>query len=463
MPAVWRVDEPERAAFAVASGDLNPIHTDPVASRAFPFGRVAVHGMQILLDTLERVVVATDGAPRRVRCTFRHSVAIGQPMATEIDVSGGGTVRARVGVDVWPAAEITVDLGEQLTPADYPIPVPPPEVPEEHDIDSLRGRSGVLEVAAGDAIAEAHPHLAAAIGRTTLAELTSLTRLVGMHAPGLYSLDSSLDIALGGGSARPGTLAYSVSKVDDRFAQVTLAVDAATLSGRVVAFVRPRPVIQRLGATLPDPGEFSGQRWLVIGGSRGLGAASVLLLAAGGADVRFTYRCCATDASAIGARAGHAVAHELDAEHPGAGLSAVTSDGWRPTHLAYMATPPMHDGMRGAYSPALYERFRSIYSDAFGSIVEALAGGLSGVLFPSSALLDGEAPAMAEFVAAKRDGERTAATLAGTYPHLRIACPRLPRLLTDQTTSYVPVEYADTGAEVLRALRDVTGRQPDHG
>jgi hypothetical protein len=35
--------------------------------------------------------------------------------------------------------------------------------------------------------------------------------------------------------------------------------------------------------------------------------------------------------------------------------------------------------------------------------------------------------------------------------------PRFPRLLTDQTTSFVPVEFGDAAVEVLAALRRLTG------
>jgi acyl dehydratase len=456
--ASWCVDAERQAAFVALSGDANPLHVDPIAARRLPFGRVAVHGVHLLLDALDRIVAESGRPPHRIRCTFRHSVGVSDGIVTSIDVTDRSDVRAIVTVDVWTAADIRVELGDALPDLGGTPPLPATREPEVHTIVELAARSGEIAVAADTVAAAAlFPQLSAAIGPWRLAELVSLTRLVGMHVPGRHSLFSRLDVTLGGEAAiGGGQLRFEVTKADERFSQVVIDVAGPTITGTVTAFVRPEPVDQTIGAVRPESDEFSDQRWLVIGGSRGLGAAAVELLVAGAADVRFTYLTGADDAERITERCPGVSAHQLDVLDPAAGLDDIAADGWQPTHLAYMATPPIFDGVGGTYSDALRARFRAVYVDAFVDIVEHLRQ-LVGILWPSSAAVEHDVAGMAEYADAKRAGERACRDLAAAHPGLTVHTPRLPRLPTDQSTSFVPTEFGETGVEMLQALRGVTG------
>jgi hypothetical protein len=330
------------------------------------------------------------------------------------------------------AAEIKVELADRRADRGLPSTTEPSRratTPEVHTIESLAGASGAI--GAGDG-------------------LIALTRQVGMHVPGRDSLLSSFDVTIGD---RSQPLAFRVVTADERFSRVVIELTGA-LEGMATAFVRARPVEPEMGSSAPDRHEFSGQRWLVVGGSRGLGAIAVLLLDAGGADVRFTFRAGADDAVTLAARSSGATPYQLDVEGGLDRALPAVLDGWQPTHLAYMASPPIFVGAAGVYSPSLFERFRHVYVDAFLDLVGRLQ--LDGVVWPSSIAVDDPPAGMAEYADAKLAGEEACRTLAAERPELRIATPRLPRLLTDQTTSFVPVEFGDGPAEVLAALRDVT-------
>ena len=158
--ASWIVDEERQAAFVALSGDRNPLHTNPIVARRLPFGRVAVHGVHLLLDTLERATAPIRSAgrvPHRIRCTFRHPVGIDDTIATTIDATDAEHVQATVMVDVWVAADIRVELS-------VPPATPPPAttiapasslatIPETHTIADLADHSGSAAVTADMAIA----------------------------------------------------------------------------------------------------------------------------------------------------------------------------------------------------------------------------------------------------------------------------------------------------------------------
>jgi acyl dehydratase/NAD(P)-dependent dehydrogenase (short-subunit alcohol dehydrogenase family) len=445
------VDAAAQAAFVALSGDANPLHTDPLVARRLPFGRVAVHGMHLALLALEHV--AADGTtPCRVRATFRHPVGVGDPVDLTVDV---GTCRLTVGGRA--VADVRVD-GDGRAPTGRALPpLTALHTPVDLRFDDLDGLAGTIAVG-GDAaaIAARFPHLPVVVA----AELLTITRLVGMHVPGLHSMLSSFDLTVAASAGDADELAYRVASADDRFSKVVLRVDGPTVHGTVTAFVRPVPTDQRVDTTIVEPGEFEGVRALVVGGSRGLGAAAVQLLAAGGADVRFTYHRGADDAATVAAASPGSSAHQLDVAAPH-DIDAITADGWQPTLLAWCASPPIFVGAREVYSPALQQQFRAVYVDAFLRTVERLGPDrLTAILWPSSDAVTTGVPGLAEYADAKRAGEQACGEVAAAHPHITVQAPRFPRLRTDQTASFVPVDAADPAPHVLAALRACSGRQP---
>ncbi len=464
-PARWTVGADTHAGFVVLSGDTNPLHTDPLAARRLPFGRVTVHGVHLVLDTLERLAATTDGVPSRVSATFRQPVGVGDVVTTEFETDDL-VATARLSVDRRVVADLRVDLRRPQRSADETslgdaqlAPLTPGRAAAEHRLDDLVGRSGSVPLQ-GDraAIAERFPRLVRRLTGVTVAEFLAATRLIGMEVPGLHSLLSSFDCTIDTPRAPLRTsLDYRVDTVDERFSRVEITIDGPTVHGRATAFVRPSPVDQIIDTSIVTPDEFVGVRALVVGGSRGLGAAAVQLLAAGGADVRFTYRYGADDAARVTAASG-ATAFALDAAGGAArvaeGLAAITHDGWMPRHLAWFASPPIFVGGRDTYSDTLFEHFRRVYVDTFVDVIEQLdPERLEGVLWPSSEAVAVDITGLAEYADAKRLGEHACRELAAAHPNLIVDVTRFPRLRTDQTASIVPIEADDPAPHVLAALR----------
>lgn len=451
--ANWRVTDEMQRDFVAMSGDSNPLHTDALAARRLPFGRIAVHGMHLVLDTLDRAVAAEGKTPARITAVFRRPVGIDDELTTTTtsDASGAELVtRSTVWTDGRVAADIVIETGDvTIRSADF---APPPTAEADTvEPEDLADMSGTIALGADrDLLTRRFPALARVGGATLVAEMLGLTRMVGMHVPGLHSLFSSLDVRIGHDCGASGELDYGVRRYDDRFAQVTIGVTGPNIGGTVRAFVRPAPIEPSVGEVRPGTTEFAGQRWLVVGGSRGLGAVATLLLDAGGADVRCTYLAGADDAERLTRRTTRAASLHLDVADPTPALDALRTDGWWPTHLAYFASPPIFAGAAGTWSDALEHRFRAVYLDGAEQLVEALDG-LQAVLWPSSEAVEADTPGLAEYARVKHEGEAWCRAL--TERGLRCHAPRFPRLRTDQTASFVPVEYGDAPAEVLAALR----------
>lgn len=445
------VDAGAQAAFVALSGDANPLHTDELAARRLPFGRVAVHGVHLALLAVDAWAASTGRSPARVRATFRHPVGVGDAIDVEVDGADAPEAPVRLLVGGRVVADVRVGAGG-VAGVDLRA-TPPAGEPDVHAWADLAGRAAGLAgstALTGDpgAIAAHFPHVPPRL----VAALLALTRIVGMRVPGLHSMLSSIDVTVADGD----DLVYAVDSLDERFSKVVLCFGGAA-TGTATAFVRPEPVEPVVDTAEVVRGEFAGVRGLVVGGSRGLGAAAVQLLAAGGADVRFTFHRGADEAAAVAAHAPGAAAFALDVDRVTADLATVVDDGWQPTMLAWFASPPIFVGARGSWSDALHARFHHVYVDAFLTAVDALespgAGGPTAILWPSSEAVDVEVPGMAEYADAKRSGEAACDALLARRPGLHVDRLRFPRLRTDQTASFVPVDADDPVPHVLAALR----------
>ena len=124
---------------------------------------------------------------------------------------------------------------------------------------------------------------------------------------------------------------------------VDMDISSVGLRGTIGAFLRPEPYAQPALAALQHEiprDAFSGQRAIVIGGTRGLGELAAKLLTVGGAAVTITWRRGETEALAIAAEAAAA----------GSTMEILPFDIVAPpdevpaqvpfTHLYYFATPP---------------------------------------------------------------------------------------------------------------------------
>jgi hypothetical protein len=279
---------------------------------------------------------------------------------------------------------------------------------------------------------------------------------------------SSLNLRRHDSPHRDAMLRYRVEKVDERFRLAKLAIAGNTLDGVVETIFRHPPVpqksLQEIAADV-SAGEFGSQTALVVGGSRGIGETTVKLLAAGGADVRFSYARGAPDASrlveelqAAGCRAS---AEQLD-------LSSAMPDGSLQrlnladiSHIYYFASPSISKGAVGEWDQQQFDRYSRFYVGAVAELAAAAAEARRAAskpmprwFYPSTVFLDKAEPGFAEYSAAKAAGEMLCEHLV---PKLASAVmkPRLPRLRTDQTSGLAAASLAEPAEIMLPLIRQM--------
>jgi acyl dehydratase len=98
------LDQASLIAYAAASGDLNPLHWDPVvAAEVSPTGGIIAHGM-LNMGNVSRVVTRWAGGPERVlslAATFRAPCPVGSTVTYGGEVVGLDEQARTATLAVW--------------------------------------------------------------------------------------------------------------------------------------------------------------------------------------------------------------------------------------------------------------------------------------------------------------------------------------------------------------------------
>jgi len=465
--ATRRFDIEDQRRFAGLTGDRNPMHLDAVAARRTQAGEPVVHGVHGLLWALDRAAAAglELRGLRRIDAKFSRFMALGREFELRLVAASASAAKLSVCEDGVVLMSATLAFGERAAAPSWAGPdgaaaVAAPE-PIALKIGQMAGRSGrLLSPSPEQAFAAEFPHAAEAIGAGRLAALGQTSTLVGMVCPGLHSIFSGLALDLVDDVDAPPGLAFEATSADARFSLVDLRVRGGGLAGEVLAFARPEPVeaaATRELRALVAPGEFAGGVALVVGGSRGLGALTAKLLAAGGARVVVTYLRGRDDAQRL--------CDEINAEMGAEVCTAFRFDAMQPvepqvahlgrgvSHAFYFATGTIFRQRAGVYSPGLFAEFVRVYVDAFQELCAGLSRHGLAVFYPSTVFVDERPKGMTEYAMAKAAGECLCADLARATPGLRILAERLPRTRTDQTATVAHADNADPLDVMLPVVR----------
>jgi hypothetical protein len=432
------------------------------------FGAPVVHGIHCLLwalDIWSRDCPLSVGI-RSIHANFKRSIRLGDAVTCSGITDRAGDAQLHLLVDGSVSTKVKIHW--QPSPIQssnlFTAGFPPRREPRVLAISDAENASGTVPLyLEPEGVARLFPHLLGTASPLQLAQLLATTRLVGMECPGLYSFYSSLEVHFQTDENTAPVLSYNVTKLDARYGVAMMGIASPNATGAVTAFFRPPPYNQISSGALQDivdGREFAGQRALVIGGSRGLGEVTAKLLSAGGADVKLTYHQGAADARRVVAEitstGGRAACVPLDVLDHAARIDDVVDGQWTPTHLYYLASPFISRGRAGGFSGPLFQTFCDYYVLGFSRLFQQLClRGLTRVFYPSTVFID-ELPAdMSEYAAAKIAGEELCRFLEKAYPGIILHKPRLPRMATDQTVSFVPGGNQDPVPVLLEHLRNM--------
>jgi acyl dehydratase/NAD(P)-dependent dehydrogenase (short-subunit alcohol dehydrogenase family) len=464
----------DQALFARLSGDFNPIHLDPIAARRTQAGVVVVHGIHAVLWALDKLVElgAVTEEIVSLKVQFRKFVPIGRRVELKLLSQDNDSVRVELCLGKLTTVTLVIDFGARKgstgiemsdTAPRMGLTDQPANFVRFEEMAKLSGWMDTLGTA--NEIELYFPHAASAIGSYRAAAIALLSRLVGMICPGLHSLFGGFSVEFVNDLSLRERIGFQVSVADERYRMVRMNISGAGISGSLQAFLRWPPIAQaplREIMHIVSPSEFAGSTALIIGGSRGLGALTAKILAAGGGKVIVTYATGRADAEElteeITSQTAQDICHPFHYnvhEEAATQLKRLSAD---VTHLYYFATSNIAVQREGPFVLSLFDEFIQMYVKGFYDCCSYFGEHRLGPLtafYPSSVFVENNPSDMTEYSMAKMAGEMLCANMNRAGGRVRIIVSRLPRLLTDQTATVLPVAAGDPLKIMLPVVRNV--------
>lgn len=450
------IDQDLTLIFSRASGDFNPLHTNPIIARRYQFGSTVVHGVCATLKALDLYIGSRSESVSltSIKASYIKPIRHGEKVEVFVSNLNSSDVKLKLVCQGSRCQQIQFRLKIRtskhlhLYPKKYAINEKHPFCSDILFEESQDKIGAVPLVWDEELTAELFPSLKRCLPDYQVCLILGTTNIVGMHCPGLNSVYGSFRLSfVEEALSFEQSLRYEVSHSDHRFMKSLISLIHPAVQGELEVFFRARPVVQ-CGfdeiKSLVQPNQFVEQTALIIGGSRGLGEITGKLISAGKGHVFLTYASGKSDAEAvvndIKAGGGHCESLYYDV------LTPVNNhfkflENQKITHIYYFASPQIEKSGTKIWNELLFRKYTDFYLTGLARLLEYFVSNSdyhcsrTDVFAPSTEFINEPIKGYSEYIASKAAMELFAEQLENKYSGWRFSTPRLPRLLTDQTSS----------------------------
>ncbi len=443
------------AAFAEASRDVNPLHSNVAYARATSFGEPVVYGALAALRLLRHLPPRPHQSMATLLTEFRSPLFANvsyqiecehSPPQSVLNVHDGRRLLLRV-VATFVDKPLVGEPVSILTPGAIEPCEPTVLTVDDMSEGMVFSGSYAPDPAAARVLLGSLHLPVRGVAEFQAAGLLACSYLVGMRMPGRNALfySAKLDWSNPPDVLAPGTYAAQIASLHRPLGLVTLrATFGAPLafSAELKSFVRQPIRRSTPNASLLPQKSLEGRVAVVIGASRGLGAAIAEALAYAGATVIGTYLHSHETITELSGRlrAEQAIfeARQADATDAGA-MTALVEDVARRYGgidlLVCTACPPLHP--LSIDRPSRDRILRHI-SDSLAMVVtpmscmlESVQSRQGAILLLSSSAVEKPPGEWPHYVAAKRAIEGLAEVAAVSHKAVRVWLAKPPKLLTE--------------------------------
>lgn len=450
-----RFSQEDAELFANASLDRNPLHLSERYARKSPFGEPVLHGVLGGISLLAASKKRPDHALSKVTMDFLNPIFCEIPYRIELQEDEKKTC-ANLFDGKRPLVSVQFEFIRKVLKNDL-LPIQaskgvdaPTDVPlNDISIHSVRTESYFPSWPDLERVYSKYSLAKQGVSRADLAALFWCSYSVGMLIPGRRALFSKLKLALNPDfifAVKPFDSKLIVEKIDPRFSSIQTKGslgygDNVFANAEMHSFSRePIPTaVNDLGAEQIETSEFKGKTALVIGASRGLGAALANALARKGCQVVANFLKSAEDASKLHSRVSLQQGDASDLSVCRKIIAQTIKQYGKLDYIVCNACPPIHSLL---LESTTLDRIHEYLLKCISLVSVPLAESLpslqktkgTAVVISSSAVNDPPKD-WPHYVAAKKAIEGLCQTAARQNPEVRFLIVRPPRMLTDLTNT----------------------------
>ena len=278
--------------FSKISGDWNPIHHDLVIARRLIAGEIVLHGIASLLWAINYYLKENNPSISYIRCNFIHPITLDKEYFLTIEAENDYAADLVIFSDQQPCLKASLEFLGTKNTQNPRYKKPNILMPEEHTFNQLKNSKGRIHpIYKNKELNDIYPNIYKNIGLMPLASIICLSRLVGMHCPGMNSLFSSFKLNIKNKDSK-NQMDWNVSRHSIQIAPIKINFDGGGLMGELEVFYRPEKVNQKNISSIKNEvkdNQFIDQNALIIGGSRGLGELVTKIIVAGGGKAIASY------------------------------------------------------------------------------------------------------------------------------------------------------------------------------
>ena len=443
--------------FAKFSGDFNPIHLDSVQARRTISGQCIVHGIHVLMWALESLLLKLNITPSAINVKFLKPIFLNEKVFCIYDENSN---KIKVIKNSLILSDITLSFESKVESNNFNL-----KCNVAHNSPFIRDVNDLINLPVQDFFYRGEiqlaillfPNISNAFGREVCCEIASISEIVGMQIPGLYSLLLTANIKFKRNESESN---FYIEHFDERFNLFKIRVNATSLNCKIESFLRPRPTNSAslfYLKTKVNNSEFCKINALIIGGSRGLGESVAKLIALGGGETVITYSLgyedclkISRDISDINRKCSIAKINIPDDLHLVKKLGQFNQ-------IYYFPTPKIFGKRNLDYDKNLYSSFYEIYVKSFEALVNNLNKPKikTSIFYPSTIAINTPIPDLAEYIDAKIAGESLCEKL-NNRSNISIYVSRIPRTQTDQTMSLFSIKSENPEEVMLPIIRKMT-------
>ena len=452
----------DQTNFAKFSNDYNPIHLDKKYARKTLPGTTIVHGVHAVLWSIELLLSKYQFIYTEYKVYFHKYIKENSIVNVFWDLKLCKLIiKNKYDLNLVTISCMNKSSITELNKKTYKINKDSiSEKPIKMEIQKINEGDSIPIFFSGkeDVINKVLPLLSKSLDHEIIKEIALQSYIVGMKVPGLNSLLAGINFTL---SFLDQQQTLSIKHVNKYFNSVKSKYLGKNITSILETFFRPEPVkpiscaeILNLNFKLPN---LKNKSVFVVGGSRGLGAVTSKLLACAGARVTLSYN--------FGKQEALAVADDIKSV---GGLCKVIQFTVSPLqtydvlddryeHMYYFPTNKIfHDDIKKSDNE-IYNSFHEIYVDCFKSLAEFLIkkSQTKKIFYPSSIAIDKPIDTLKDYIEAKKEGEQVCRLLQKKFL-IKIICPRLNRILTDQTNTIVPIKFDNPVNTMLVSIKQMS-------